>query len=659
MKTFLYSLVLGCISMSANGATQTVKNLRELSLEELMNVEVSVSSKTREKSLRESPGIISVITSEDIANSGARDLIDVLNLVPGFSFGVDVFNVVGAGIRGNWGFEGKILLLIDGIQMNEHNYGVFALGNHYPIEHIDKIEIIRGPGSVIYGGFAELGVINIITKNAEKIDGTQINLMHGQMQKNIGRQNLSFMHGETLKNNLKVSAAGYVGRGQRSDELYTDSQGSSISMNNNSSLNPHFINLGLQYGNFSSRLLIDNYRMTSGEGYGLLSDSLCPTLCRMDFKTWSYQAKYTRALTDNLKLAVDSGYTRDIAWKMDNGIPEDFTKTVIEHLWLKNSLLYSLSKEFDIASGLEINYDKTVDRSAADPKAIPHFHYYSLFVEGDYKSDLGSITLGARYDNHNLFGGNLAPRIALTKIMDKLHYKLLYSHSFRSPMAYNVAFNPDIKPEKTTVLEAEMGYQIHKNMNITVNVFDNKTKDTIIYDLLPLTNQETYFNANKTGTRGIEAEWRFKDDWGNVSLSHSYYRSGVGTARNQRVINFQENTEEALLHLGFPAHKTVLSFNFKLAPYLNLNSSIVYQSVRYGYDGVDENGLAYLKKYNASPLVNAFLRYQPPEFKGLELGFGIFDLFNSKPHFIQPYSSSHSPLPAPSRELVFKLGYQF
>jgi len=307
VKTFLYSLVLSCVSITTNTVAQTVKDLRDLSLEELMNIEVSVSSKTREKSLRESPGIISVITSEDIANSGARDLIDVLNLVPGFNFGVDVFNVVGAGIRGNWAFEGKMLLLIDGIQMNERNYGAFVLGNHYPMEHIDKIEIIRVPGSVIYGGFAELGVINIITKSAEKIDGTQINLTHGQMQRNVGRQNLSFMHGETLKNDLKVSAAGYVGRGQRSDEPYSDSIGNTISMNNNSSLNPHFINIGLKYGNFNSRLLIDNYRITSGEGYGLLSDSLCPTLCRMDFKTWSYQAKYTKALADNLKLTIDSG----------------------------------------------------------------------------------------------------------------------------------------------------------------------------------------------------------------------------------------------------------------------------------------------------------------------------------------------------------------
>jgi len=658
MRTFVYPFILyvaGVSTAFAQDEIQNLKRLRDLSLEELMNIEVSVGTKTKEKSLRESPGIISIISNEDIENSGARDLIDVLRLIPGFDFGVDIFNIVGIGVRGSWAHEGKVLLLIDGIQMNERNYGSFALGNHYPLEHIKRIEIIRGPGSVNYGGFAELGVINIVTKNAEEIDGTQLNVTHGQMSKSIGRQNLSFMHSEKLKNDLKITLAGYVGKGQRSDELYTDSDGKSISMKGNSELNPHFVNVGLQYGDFSSRLLVDNYRTTNYDGYGLISDQQW----RTDFQTWSYQAKYKKSLTKDLKLAFDAGYTRDSSWVTDDGIPEDFTKTIIEHLWLKNHVRYSVSEAFQIATGVEVNYDKSVDKSLIEPQQIPHFHYYSLFLEGDYKSELGSITLGLRYDNHNLFGGNFAPRIALTKATDKLHYKLLYSHSFRTPMTYNVILNPEIKPEKTSVIEAEVGYQIHKNMNLILNVFDNRTKDTIVFDVSPVDNQENYFNANQTGTRGIEAEWRFKDDWGDVTLSHSYYRSGSGAARNQQVINFQDGSEQKLLHLGFSAHKTALTFNFKLAPHLNLNSSAAFYSPRYGYDGVDENGSPYLKKYNDKALVNLFLRYQPFSIKNLEMGIGVYDVFASTPSFIQPYNAGHSPLPSPSREVVLKMGYKF
>lgn len=87
-------------------------------------------------------------------------------------------------------------------------------------------------GQLINGGFAELGVINIITTNAEDIDGVQINLTHGQMLKTIGQLNISLMYGNKINKELEITAAGYVGRGQRSDGEYIDSTGNTINMAN-------------------------------------------------------------------------------------------------------------------------------------------------------------------------------------------------------------------------------------------------------------------------------------------------------------------------------------------------------------------------------------------------------------------------------------------
>ena len=95
----------------------------------------------------EAPAVVTIITREDITLSGARDLIDALRMVPGFDFGVDIWNVVGAGFRGLWGQEGKILLTVDGMGFNEYMYGNIPFGNHFPLELVEKIEIIRGPGS--------------------------------------------------------------------------------------------------------------------------------------------------------------------------------------------------------------------------------------------------------------------------------------------------------------------------------------------------------------------------------------------------------------------------------------------------------------------------------------------------------------------------------
>src|SRR5579859_4267695 len=120
---------------------------------------------------RETPGILSVVTAEDIRNMGARDITDIIRTVPGFDIGQDVQFVTGVSFRGNWANEGKVLFLLDGQQVNELLYQTVPLLNNFPVDAIEKIEIIRGPGSAVYGGSAEYAVINIITRQASSLNG--------------------------------------------------------------------------------------------------------------------------------------------------------------------------------------------------------------------------------------------------------------------------------------------------------------------------------------------------------------------------------------------------------------------------------------------------------------------------------------------------------
>jgi len=151
----------------------------EMSLEELLNVELTVASR-KALSGRESPGIVTLLTREELRAAGARDLMDALRLVPGFSFGVDVQGVAGLGVRGFWAHEGKVALFIDGVEMNENLYATLQLGNHYPVELIEKIEIIRGPGSAVYGGTAELAVIQVTTRSGAELAGWEAAASWGQ-----------------------------------------------------------------------------------------------------------------------------------------------------------------------------------------------------------------------------------------------------------------------------------------------------------------------------------------------------------------------------------------------------------------------------------------------------------------------------------------------
>src|ERR1051325_7913669 len=240
-------------------------------LEELINQLILAASK-RPLTARESPGIVTLITDEEIKNSGARDLIDVLRLVPGIDFGVDVEGVVGIGTRGLWAHDGKMLLLVDGQEMNELVFATNQFGNHIPVEQIKKIEVIRGPGSAIYGGFAEYGVINIVTKSASDLPGISLTGTYGQMQGDYARRNINLMAGQKI-NDFEYSLSGFVGQGNRSDQTYTDFYGNSYNMAGNSALNPMMMNIGMGYKGLSFRGIADLYNISVRDAYDVIKPS--------------------------------------------------------------------------------------------------------------------------------------------------------------------------------------------------------------------------------------------------------------------------------------------------------------------------------------------------------------------------------------------------
>lgn len=117
----------------------------------LMNMEITVASgKENKLTARESPGVVTVLTRRDIKATGAARLMDLLRFVPGYDIGSDQNGLDGLIARGNAASEGKVLVNLNGMPVNEIAYASFAL--ELDIDHIERIEIIRGPGSALYGG---------------------------------------------------------------------------------------------------------------------------------------------------------------------------------------------------------------------------------------------------------------------------------------------------------------------------------------------------------------------------------------------------------------------------------------------------------------------------------------------------------------------------
>lgn len=157
-------------------------DLWDLSLAELMDVQITRVATGSPAPLNRAAAIVTVITSEDLRRTGARDIEDALMSVPGLYVGRSEQGYAPTYIfRGIYGsLNPQALLMINGFPQKSLPTG--NKGNVWggmPVEAVDRIEVIRGPGSALYGADAFAGVINVITKTAKEISGTQAGIRGG------------------------------------------------------------------------------------------------------------------------------------------------------------------------------------------------------------------------------------------------------------------------------------------------------------------------------------------------------------------------------------------------------------------------------------------------------------------------------------------------
>ncbi len=632
-------------------------------LEKLINTLISVASK-KPLNTRESPSIVSLITEEEIKKSGARDLIDVLRLVPGFDFGVDVEGVVGVGIRGNWSHEGKVLVLLDGQETNEILYACTFFGNHYPIEHIKRIEVIRGPGSAIYGGFAEYGVINIITRQGEDINGVIASATYGQMEKTYGRRNLNLSIGQKIKD-FQYSVSGLIGQGNRSDQIFRDFKDSSYNMVGNSSLNPRYINAAVAFKGLSARFIGDFYQTRIGMRYAVVNPH-GPYF--ENFNSMFSELKYVIKVSDKVTITPKLNFKKQTPWQNQpsDSILEAGAYNVSAYRGTGNITgSFNFNRYINLVAGGEVYRDyatANLDTNAFSidttggkyiRKKSVTYNNFAFFGQGLIKTRIVNIILGARYDKHNVYGDAFVPRVGLTKKYKRFHFKALYSQSFRAPVIENIHYQVGaIRPERTQVAELELGYQITRKSILTVNFYDITTVKPIIYFVDTVTHNDGYSNFGKSGTQGIEAEYRAKGKWGYFTLNYAYY-----TAANKEKVNRYTVAGNSSALLAFANHRLNMNASFNLTKDLSINPSLSFFGKRWGYAPSDTaKGKSDLKQFDPTALINVFIRYTTP-LKGLSIGAGVYDILNQKITFIQPYNSDHPPLPGPSREIIFRLSY--
>jgi outer membrane receptor for ferrienterochelin and colicin len=634
---------------------KSIDNFDTLSLQDLMNIKITVASIT-ELTTRQSAGVITNISSEEIQAMGARDLMDVLQYVPGFQFGSDVQGAIGIAVRGNWAHEGKVMLLVDGQEMVDGLYSTLQFGNHYPVSNIERVEIIRGPGSSIYGGYAGYSVINVISKNSKKDLDIRANVSSAITSKILTSQTGSIVLGLN-KNKLKFSTEGYVGKSIRSLSRYTDVYGSSYEMKDNSDITNSYINSSFAIGKFSSRFIYDNYEIYSRDQYLKVSSEAYPVL----FKNYYGELKYDFSLGTKFKLTPKLNYKYQEPWKTVGTNPADgITELNLSSQRISAGLLfnYDASKSINITAGITSFNDKShssVDSILFRSNNLTTLEYNNtgVFTQLLYKNSIANITAGAFYNKNSLYPSAIAPRIGFTRERNLYHIKLLYSQSFRSPSTQNIDLSNSIKPEKTDVYELEAGIKIKKSSYLTLNTFYIHTKDPIIFYVDPATEFDAYLNSSETGSIGLEATYTVKINNLQLNAGASYYQSHDGDS----LINYSVpgNNDE---HLGLSPLKTTIAGSYKITNRLSLFAGLIYYSSKVGISSVDKiSSESIYSRYDNEVNINLQVTYHHFFLKNLDLMLAAYNISDDSIQYIQPYNSNHSPLTGLGRTFSIKISY--
>ncbi len=639
-----------------------------MSLEDLLNVEISVASK-KGLTQRESPGIVSVINEDEIVSSGALDLIDILRMIPGISFNSDVQGQVGISMRGNWGFEGKVLVMIDNLTLNENLYGTVLFGNHYDPSQIKRVEIIRGPGSSIYGGYAELGVIHIITKKGEDYKGVSATSTFALTENSMETNNVSLGFGNK-GSDFEWDVKAFLSKGSRSDQVWTDWWEGEGQTDGNSDLNAMSINAGMKYKNLSARVVYDDYQTTTINMYDEVSAVATP----VDARSMLSELKYELKLNEKLTITPSVNYYFYRPWatakdpNAEYGTDNRFTLGATRAVG-NLSVDWSPTKNLNFLVGSDYFTETSINQFVEEDEPYYYngedeisFNQVSGYAQMLWQTKIINMVAGLKVIDHSAFGIASAPRFGLTKVIGNFHAKALFSEAFRSPSFENVNGStddngdPTIIPEVTQVYEIELGYKMGKSSLFTVNLFDVTIKNPIVYYYDGELDYESYSNYLKAGSMGAEAEFRYKNKRVSAALNYSYQ---VSNGKNE-VASYQVPGVSDLA-LGVPKHMVKLNTTVGITKKLDFNLNGQFISERYAIPNVsydeDDNELLNYEAMPAVFLLNTFINYKGLIVEGFNFGLGVKNMLNEEIVFIQPYANYMAPMPSNLTQFFVRLNY--
>jgi iron complex outermembrane receptor protein len=618
------------IASKCHAEESSEPNLDIPSLEQLMETEVTTvtGASKYQQELIDAPASVSIISFDDIRKGGFRNLAEILNSVGGFytSYVRSFHNMGVRGFSPLGDVNNRLLLMVDGHRLNDALYESAPMGTDFPVDLdlIDRIEVIRGPGSSLYGTSAFLAVVNVITRSGKDLQGGELStsggsfnswtgratgggrlsggvdlLVSGSYRDSAGKQRLFFPEYTATNNGIAQGLDG-----EKSWDLFAKAAWKDFS-------------LLLIHQTRDKNVPTAHYGSIFNDPGAMVGDR--HTLIGLNYSHSASWADINARLTYNRYGAISDYPTSDAfgarVLNRDQNVGE----------WIGSDLFVTKSiSDHLLTVGMEHRWQFTEHLQNFD--VSPHSQWIDLnkhsLIQGYYIQDeyhiLKQLILnaGLRVDCYDNFGSTINPRAALIwKPQDSTVLRLSYGEAFRSPNAYELYAgdgttqkgNTSLRPEKVHTVELGWDQYLGENIRTTATGFY-----THISDLLEQTTDTdgllVFRNQSEIESKGAELQVEGKWENGFSGRMNYSYQSSSYIGSSQPVVNSPRTMLKGTLTAPLPLHKSFATLEG------------IYSSSRLNVNQEKVKGAAI---FNLT-LLNRDLM------KGLDLSASVYNLFDTR-----------------------------
>lgn len=507
------------------GTAFAQEDLQEFALEDMV---VTASRVPTQKV--DTPADISVITKEEIADQNYASASDALRAIPGV-------NVLGSGAKGSSMGQDKILLngdervlvLVDGRRMNLGSSGNSSADWLPPVNAIERIEVLKGGGSALYGTDAVGGVINVIMKKGSDI-GNHVTVKAAGGSWNAEQYAISASGSNDSGLGLIVSAT----KERRGEYKFKNANGKSQMMKNSGYDDTGVIVKLDQKVGEDNRIGV-NFEHINAEGGSPFG-----------YSKWGTTDSHKR-ISNNVALRYDWNESSD-----EKGYVQVYKN--YQHAHFRSPSVSNQSNFTDSTVGFEAQqnfkfsetdaftagleyYKTTVDNNALYT-GKRDINNKAIFAENRWEfAPTWQLNTGLRYDHHSRYGSEVTPKVALNKKFDEnSNVYLSWGRVFNAPTTDDLFWHqvdssqwgtfytygdPNLKPEKGYVWTFGGNTKLNEKTSLSANVFYSKITDAIDWDYTSVPNYTLAVNVNKEKRRGLELSLNHDFD-DNLSAYASY-----------------------------------------------------------------------------------------------------------------------------------------